>query len=59
MMGVDSGNMLTPSVLISTETEDGQASKTKNVFHASERKQLIKFKKAINYVILNWLLRTG
>lgn len=25
MMGVDSGSMLTPSVLISTETEDGQA----------------------------------
>lgn len=25
MMGVDRGSMLTPSVLISTETEDGQA----------------------------------
>lgn len=27
MMGVDSGSMLTPSVLISTETEDGHACK--------------------------------
>lgn len=25
MTGVDSGNMLTPSALISTETEEGQA----------------------------------
>lgn len=27
MMGVDRGNMLTPSVLISTDTEDGHAGK--------------------------------
>lgn len=26
MTGVESGNMLTPSALISTDTEDGQAS---------------------------------
>lgn len=29
MTGVESGNMLTPSALISTETEDGQAGRKK------------------------------
>lgn len=64
MMGVDSGNMLTPSVLISTETEDGQASKAKNVFHASEKKTVNKIQSSnklghFKLATTHWLKKRG